>query len=208
MICQRKIMGHIESKNGISIDFDNFKIIVEHPRPRNPKQVQEFMGHCGYYRWFIYMYAIIVKPLYGFLVIFIWTYECEESFHKLKTALSIAPILKALNWNLIFHVHVDASNFVIGAILAQPREGNMDFPICYASRQLNSAEKNYTTNKREGLGMAYAVKKFWHYLLANKFVFFVDHQALLYLVNKTCSTRRIVRWFLILLEFDFIVVVK
>ena len=56
--------------------------------------------------------------------------------------------------------------------------------------------------------MVYAVKKFWHYLLANKFVFFVDHQALFYLVNKPCSTGRTVRWFLIPLEFDFTVVVK
>ena len=56
--------------------------------------------------------------------------------------------------------------------------------------------------------MIYAVKKFRHYLLANQFVFFVDHQALLYLVNKPCNTGRIVRWFLILLEFDFTVVVK
>ena len=80
--------------------------------------------------------------------------------------------------------------------------------MSYASRQLNEVEKNYTTTKREGLGMVYAVKKFRHYLLANKFVFFTDHQALLYLVNKPCNTSRIVRWFLILLEFDFTVVVK
>ena len=84
----------------------------------------------------------------------------------------------------------------------------MDFLVSYASRQLNSAEKNYTTTEREGLGMIYAVKKYRHYLLANKFVFFTDHQALLYLVNKPCNTGRIVRWFLILLEFDFTVVVK
>ncbi|RYA43692.1 hypothetical protein [Enterobacter cloacae complex sp. GF14B] len=56
--------------------------------------------------------------------------------------------------------------------------------------------------------MIYALKKFWHYLLANKFVFFTDHQALLYLVNKPCNTGRIVRWFIILLEFDFTMVVK
>ena len=56
--------------------------------------------------------------------------------------------------------------------------------------------------------MVYVVKKFRHYLLANKFVFFTDHQALLYLVNKPCNTGRIVRWFVILLEFDFTVVVK
>src|SRR5271156_6467063 len=84
----------------------------------------------------------------------------------------------------------------------------MDFPVSYASRQLNSAEKNYTTIEREGLAMIYAVKKFRHYLLANKFIFFVDHQALLYLVNKPCATGRIIRWFVILLEFDFKVAVK
>ena len=56
--------------------------------------------------------------------------------------------------------------------------------------------------------MIYAVKKFRHYLLANHFVFFVDHQALLYLVNKPCAIGRIVRWFVILLEFDFTVAVK
>ena len=56
--------------------------------------------------------------------------------------------------------------------------------------------------------MIYAVKKFRHYLLANKFVFFVDHQALMYLVNKPCAIGRIVWWFVILLEFDFTVAVK
>ena len=107
-----------------------------------------------------------------------------------------------------FHVHIDASNFALGAILAQPGEKHMDFPISYARRQLNNVEQNYTTTEREGLGMIYAVKKLQHYLLANKFVLFTDYQALLYLVNKPCSTGRIVRWFIILLEFGFTVVVK
>ena len=56
--------------------------------------------------------------------------------------------------------------------------------------------------------MVYAMKKFRHYLLANKFVFFTNHQALLYLMNKPCNIGRITRWFLILLEFDFTIVVK
>ena len=48
MVCQGKILGHIVSKNGISTDFEKIKIIVELPRPGNRKQVQEFMGRCGY----------------------------------------------------------------------------------------------------------------------------------------------------------------
>ena len=97
MVWQGKILGHIVSKNGISMDFDKIKIIVELPRPRNPKEVQGFMGHCGYYRRFIYMYAVIAKPLYGLLVLFVWIEQCKELFAKLKHALILAPILKAPN---------------------------------------------------------------------------------------------------------------
>ncbi|MCO5552095.1 hypothetical protein L7F22_005605 [Adiantum nelumboides] len=208
MVRHGKILGHIVSKNGISTDMEKIFVIVELPRPLRVKEVQAFMGHCGYYRKFIYLYAIIAKPLYALIAKFEWTDECEKAFQILKQRLISAPILKAPDWDKIFHIHVDASAFAIGCILAQPGEKNMDFSISYSSRQLNCAENNYTTTKREGLGMIYAVKKFRHYLLSNKFVFFVDHQALLYLVNKPCSTGHVVRWFIILLEFDFTVVVK
>ena len=105
-------------------------------------------------------------------------------------------------------MHIDASTYALGCILTQPHEHNMDFPVTYASRKLNSTEKNYTTTEREGLAMVYAVNKFRHYLLANRFIFFVDHHSLMYLVNKPCATGRIVRWFVILLEFDFMIAFK
>ena len=99
------------------------------------------------------------------------------------------PILKAPIWDKLFHVHIDASAYAINCILTQPREFNKDFPIAYASKQLIAAKKNYTTSEQEGLTMIYAVKKSFYYLLANKFVFFMDHQALLYLVNKPCASK-------------------
>ena len=52
---------------------------------------------------------------------------------SLRKALITAPILQALDWNKVFHVHIDASAFAIGCILAQPGDKNMDFPISYAS---------------------------------------------------------------------------
>lgn len=130
-----KILGHIVSSNGISTDEEKIRVIVDLPRPVNVREVQSFMDHCRYYQRFIYMYAIIVRPLYSLITIFIWTEEeCQESFQKLKDALVKAPILKAQDWSKIFHVHVDASTFAIGCILAQPGDGNMDFPIYHASR--------------------------------------------------------------------------
>ncbi|WP_176691503.1 ribonuclease H family protein, partial [Enterobacter cloacae complex sp. GF14B] len=78
----------------------------------------------------------------------------------LKKTLTSAPILRVPDWNVIFHVHIDASNFAIGCVLTQPGEHKLDYPISFASRQLNDAERNYTTTEREGLAMIYVVKKF------------------------------------------------
>ena len=92
MVRQGKILGNIVSKNGISTDMDKVKAIVELPRPINAKGVQCFMGHCGYYKQFIFMYAMIANPFYALLVHFEWIDECEKSFNKLKNALVSTPI--------------------------------------------------------------------------------------------------------------------
>ncbi len=78
----------------------------------------------------------------------------------------------------------------------------------YAYRLLNRAEHNYSTTKGEALVMVFALHKFRHYLLGNKFVFYVNHMALVYLVNQPQVSRRIARWLLLFLKYDFIVVYK
>ena len=108
---------------------------------------------------------------------------------------------------MIFHVHIDASNFAIGCVLVQLGKHNLDYPISFASCQLNEAEVNYTTMKREGLAIVYVVRKLYHSLLASQFIFIVDHQAVLYILNKPCTTSHIPRWMWLLLEFDFMVIV-
>jgi hypothetical protein len=53
----------------------------------------------------------------------------------------------------------------------------------YASRLLNKVEDNYSITQIKALAMVFSLHKFKHYLLGNKFVFYVDHMALVYLVN-------------------------
>jgi hypothetical protein len=53
------------------------------------------------------------------------------------------------------------------------------------------AKKNYSTIEKETLAMIYAIKKFRHYSLGNNFTFFVNYQALIYLVNKPVVTGKI-----------------
>ncbi len=97
------------------------------------------------------------------------------------------------NWQVEFHVHIDASLLAVGAMLSQNVTGKSDQPIVYASRLLNKIEQNYNTIEREALIMVFCLHKFIHYLLGNKFVFYVDHMALVYLVNKPQVSGRIGR---------------
>jgi hypothetical protein len=89
-----------------------------------------------------------------------------------------APILIAPNWETEFHIHVDASNLAVGAMLAQNLDDKCDQLITYVLWLLSSIEKNETITKQKTL------HKFCHYLPTNQFVFYVDHMALITLFYK------------------------
>nr|GFB36796.1 reverse transcriptase domain-containing protein [Tanacetum cinerariifolium] len=96
----------------------------------------------------------------------------------------------------------DASDYAIGAVLGQRIEKHFR-PIHYASKTMNQAEANYTTTEKEMLAVVYAFEKFRSYLIMNKSIVYTDHSALKYLFAKKDTKARLLRWILLLQEFDF-----
>jgi hypothetical protein len=113
-----------------------------------------------------------------------WNDECQQSLDIPKENMVTTPILVFPDWEKEFHVHVDAYEIELGAVLTHPREGDIDQPITFSRRKLSYSKHNYNTKKREGLAMVYALEKFKHYLLDKNFNMFTDHSSLRYLVNK------------------------
>lgn len=98
------------------------------------------------------------------------------------------------DWNKFFHVFCDASNVAVGSALYQSTsERGKNESIFFASKQLTPAEMNYSTTKRKCLAMVFSVKKFRHYLVCNPIVFFVNHMAIKYLINKAELSERLAR---------------
>ncbi|KAM2027556.1 hypothetical protein ACFX1T_019832 [Malus domestica] len=95
----------------------------------------------------------------------------------------------------------DASDYAIGAILGQMRN-KQPHVIHYASRTLNDAQLNYSTTKKELLAIVFALDKFRSYLLGTKVIVYFDHAALKYLLTKKEAKPRLIRWILLLQEFN------
>ncbi|GKD41314.1 reverse transcriptase domain-containing protein [Tanacetum coccineum] len=129
----------------------------------------------------------------------------KEAFQTLKKKLAEAPILIAPNWDQPFEIMCDASDYAIGAVLGQRIEKNFR-PIHYASKTMTEAEMNYTTTKKEMLAVVYAFEKFRSYPIMNKSVVYTDHSALKCLFNKKDAKARLLRWVLLVQEFDFSVI--
>ncbi len=88
-------LGHVISKNGISVEEQKVKAVKEWPRPSSKKAVQSFLGFVDYYRRFIRNCSGIAKPLTELTknAPFQWNPSAEESFEKLKNAICSAPVL-------------------------------------------------------------------------------------------------------------------
>ncbi|GKB31105.1 reverse transcriptase domain-containing protein [Tanacetum coccineum] len=132
---------------------------------------------------------------------FVFSKDCIDAFQTLKKKLTEAPILVVPDWNLPFELMCDASDFAIGAVLGQRKTKHFQ-PIHYASKTMTEAQIHYTTTEKEMLAVVYAFEKFRPYLVLSKSIVYTDHSALKYLMNKQDAKPRLLRWVLLLQEFD------
>ena len=204
MVSKGIVLGHIVSSQGIEVDKAKIELIANLPTPKTLKDIRSFLGHAGFYRRFIKDFSAISRPICNLLSkdnSFEWTKACQEAFSKLKGMLTSAPIMQPPNWSLPFEIMCDASDYAIGAVLGQ-RNDKRPCVIYYASRTLNSAQMNYSTTEKELLAIVFALDKFRSYLIGSKIVIFTDHAALKYLLTKKDAKPRLLRWILLLQEFD------
>ncbi|GJY92574.1 reverse transcriptase domain-containing protein [Tanacetum coccineum] len=181
MVKEGIVLGHKISKNGIEVDKAKVDVIAKLPHPTTVKGVRSFLGHAGFYRRFIQDFSKIARPITHLLkkeTPFFFSKECIESFNTLKRKLTEAPILIAPDWDLPFELMCDASDFAIEAVLGQRKNKHFQ-PIHYASKIMTEAQAHYTTTENELL--------------------------VVYLFAKKDVKPRLMRWILLLQEFNVII---
>jgi transposase InsO family protein/predicted aspartyl protease len=202
-----KYLGFIiEAGNGIRMDPAKVKAIEEWKAPTTVKGVQAFLGFANFYRRFIQDYSPLTAPLNDLTrkdQVFSWNIAAEESFNKLKSAFTTAPILAQFDSDDETILETDSSGYVTGGILSQYKDSVLR-PIAFFSQKNSPAECNYEIYDKELLAIIKCLKEWDAELRSVKsFTILTDHKNLEYFSSVRKLTERQMRWQLILSRFNF-----
>ncbi|GAB2279902.1 hypothetical protein Dimus_039391 [Dionaea muscipula] len=193
-------LGHVISRDGVSVDRKKVEAVERWPRPTTVSEVRSFLGMAGYYRRFVEGFSTLALPLTSLIRKdgkFVWSDACERSFVELKRRLTTAPVLALPIEGGNFVIYSDASLQGLGCVLMQ--HGRV---IAYVSRQLKTHERNYPTHDLELAAVVFALKLWRHYLYGESCEVFTDHKSLKYIFTQRELNLRQRRWLELLKDFD------
>lgn len=203
-------MGHLFTADGLQADPGKVEAINKMPRPTDKQAVDRLLGMANYLHKFVPNMSQLTAPLRDLTKRdneFVW----DETVHgkcmdSLKEVLTQAPVLKYFDpacQDIV--MQCDASSTGLGACLLQ--EGH---PIAYASRALNSAERNYAQIEKELLAVVFGAEKFQEYVYGRKITVESDHRPLeaIYKKGLLNAPKRLQRMLLRLQRYDITLVYK
>ena len=204
-------LGHVIDSEGLHPLPEKIEAIRQAPTPNNVTELKSYLGLLTYYGKFLPNLSTRLAPLYKLLSKkepWEWTSAQDKAFNESKELLTSSQLLVHYDSKLPLLLACDASAYGIGAVLAHRMPDGSEKPIGYASRTLNSAERNYSQLEKEGLSLVFGIKRFYSYLFGHSFTLITDHKPLLGLLDSQKPTSpqasaRIRRWSLYLSMFEY-----
>ena len=204
MITKGIVLGHKISAVGLEVNQAIVSVIRTLMPPTIVKGVKNFLGHAEFYMRFIKDFSKTARPLCRLLekdAKFEFDEAWMSAFEEIKARLIIAPIISTPDWSKNFEIMCDANDYAMGALLGHRTE-KIFRAIYYAGKTFNEAQENYSTTKKEMLALVFACEKFRPYILGSHVIVHTDHIDIKYLMAKKDDKPRLIRWVLLLQEFD------
>ncbi|KAL0147989.1 hypothetical protein M9458_056716, partial [Cirrhinus mrigala] len=180
-------LGYIVSSEGIRMDPNKVKAVVDWPTPDSRKALQRFLGFANFYQRFIRNFSQLAAPLTAITstrTTFRWSNAPNVAFTNLKSRFVSAPILVAPDPTRQFVVEADASEVGVGAVLSQRASSDDKMHACaFFSHRMSAAEHNYDNGNRELLAFKLTLEEWPHWLESSgvPFIVWTDHKNLEYI---------------------------
>ena len=189
--CKQKVrevgfLGVIIRADGIKMEEEKVKGVLDWPTSKCVKDVQKFLGLANYYRRFIEGFVSIARPLHDMVKKdqkWDWTKKQEEAFRKLKEQFTKKPVLAAPDLDKKMRIEVNASDYATRGVLLMECEDELWRPVAFLSKSLNKTERNYEIHDKEMLAIIRELEN-WRHLLEGthfKFEIWTDYKNLEYL---------------------------
>ncbi|KAK4314756.1 hypothetical protein Pmani_013983 [Petrolisthes manimaculis] len=201
-------LGHVVGQGHSASLLAKVEAILDFPVPKDRRSLRRFLWMAVFYRRFCKNFASVASPLTDLIspkVSFDWTSATQDAFDRLKILLSSAPVLRAADFNLPFHLHVDACDTGMGAVLLQADpDTEILHPICYHSSKFLSHKRHYSTVEKETLSLLHSLDKFKCFLSDSKYPIHVktDHNPITFLDRMKNSNQRLMRWAIALQDYN------
>ena len=172
-------LGMIVGRDGIKMDQEKVKAILEWPEPKTVKGVRSFLGLANFYQRFIKDYVKVARPLHDLTKKenpFCWEEPQQVAFDTLKLHFTTAPILVFPDIDWVFCLESDTSDYATGAVLSIEKEG-VWHPVTFSSHSMMPQERNYPIADKEMLSVIQALEQWRHYLegARHQFEIWNDH---------------------------------
>ena len=151
-----EFLGVVIGPDGIKIEEEKVKGILEWPIPKCVKDMQKFLGLANYYRQFIKGFASVARPLHDMVKKdkkWDWTEKQEKAFKELKEQFTKEPVLVASDIDKKMRMKVDALDYAMGGVLLMECEDRLWRPVAFLSKSLNETERNYEIHNKEMLAI-------------------------------------------------------
>lgn len=193
-------LGHVVSKDGVSMDPSKVQAILDWPEPKNVTELRSFLGLVGYYRKFLVNFGEVTAPLVELTrkdTRWVWDASRQVAFAALRELITTAPTLLIPDTTAgkTFVIHIDASDYAVGAVLLQDQGRGLQ-PCAYFSKKLDAAQRNYSVGDKEMLAMKLALLEYKIYVEGLPTVMCTDHRNNIDLLTRPAdavASRRIAR---------------
>ncbi|WJZ81616.1 hypothetical protein VitviT2T_001450 [Vitis vinifera] len=204
-VTSRKLLGYMVSERGIEVDPDKIRAILDMPAPRTEREVRGFLGRLQYISRFIARLTDICEPIFRLLrksQPTVWDDQCQRAFERIREYLLSPPVLAPPTPGRPLLLYLSVSDVALGCMLAQLDDSGKDRAIYYLSKRMLDYETRYVMIERYCLALVWATRRLRHYMTEYSVHLISRLDPLRYLFDRAALVGRLMRWLVLLTEFD------